>query len=55
MKVYKDLEGAVILCHESYSRCLNGDTFCHRHMIARWLEEELWRRYEIKIEIPELV
>lgn len=53
VKVYEDLEDAVILCHESIDKIESGETFCHRHMIARWLEEELWLR-GIDVEIPEL-
>lgn len=53
VKVYEDLEDAVILCHESIAKIESGETFCHRHMIARWLEEELWLR-GIDVEIPEL-
>ena len=53
VKVQEDLEDAVILCHESYDKILKGETFCHRHIIARWLEEELWIR-GIDVEIPEL-
>lgn len=47
-KVYEDLQDAVILCHEKYDDIISGKTFCHRHMIARWLEEELG------VDIPEL-
>lgn len=53
MKVWEDLQDAVILCHESIDKIEKGETFCHRHMIARWLEEELWLR-GIDVEIPEL-
>lgn len=53
VKVYEDLEDAVILCHESIDKIKSGETFCHRHIIARWLEEELWLR-NIDVEIPEL-
>ena len=53
VKVYEDLEDAVILCHESIDKIESGETFCHRHIIARWLEEELWLR-GIDVEIPEL-
>ena len=55
LEVYQDLEDAVILCHESYAKCQSGETFCHRHMVAKWLEEELWLRYGMDVEIPELV
>lgn len=53
VKVYEDLKDAVILCHESIDKIESGETFCHRHIIAKWLEEELWVR-GIDVEIPEL-
>lgn len=53
LKVWEDLQDAVILCHEKIEDIESGKTFCHRHMIARWLEEELWLR-GIDVEIPEL-
>ena len=34
-KIYEDLKENVILCWEDYGE------FCHRHIIARWLEKEL--------------
>lgn len=56
LEVYNDLgEDAILLCYESYTKCEAGETFCHRHMVARWLEEELERQYGIVVEIPELV
>lgn len=53
LQVYEDLEDAVILCHESIDKIEAGIDFCHRHMIAKWLEEELWL-LGIDVEIPEL-
>lgn len=53
MKVWDDLQDAVLLCHESMDKIEKGETFCHRHIVARWLEEELWLR-GIDVEIPEL-
>lgn len=53
MEVYRDLQDAVILCHESYDKIQSGETFCHRHIIAKWLEEELWLQ-GIDVTIPEL-
>lgn len=53
LKVWEDLQDAVILCHEKIEDIESGKTFCHRHMIARWLEEELWLR-GIDVEILEL-
>lgn len=55
LEVYNDLgEDAILLCYESYAKCESGETFCHRHMVARWLEEELEKQYGIIVEIPEL-
>ena len=54
LKVYEDLEDAIILCHESIDKIEAGETFCHRHIIAKWLEEELWLRYNMDVKIPEL-
>lgn len=54
LDVYRDLEDAVILCHESIAKIEAGETFCHRHIIAKWLEEELWLQYGMDVKIPEL-
>ena len=54
LQVYQDLEDAVILCHEKWDDIENGKTFCHRRMIAKWLEEELWLQYDMEVSIPEL-
>ena len=34
-KVYDDLKGKVVLCYET------SDKFCHRHIIADWIEEKI--------------
>lgn len=34
-EVYNDLKDKVLLCYERY------DKFCHRHIVAQWLSEEL--------------
>lgn len=48
-KVYDDLgEDAILLCHEKWDDIKSGEKFCHRRMVAEWLEEELG------IEVPEL-
>jgi hypothetical protein len=31
----------VMLCWESASDCDSGKTFCHRHLVAQWLEDRL--------------
>lgn len=56
LEVYNDLgENAILLCHESIEKIENGETFCHRHMVARWLEEELSEKYGMEVFINELV
>lgn len=55
LEVYNDLgEDAILLCHESAAKIASGETFCHRHMVAEWLEEALWTEYDMDIKIPEL-
>lgn len=55
LKVYNDLgENAILLCHESIAKIESGETFCHRHMVARWLESELLEKYGIDVKIGEL-
>jgi uncharacterized protein (DUF488 family) len=34
-KVYNDLDGKILLCHEP------PGAFCHRQLVARWLESSL--------------
>jgi len=41
-QVYQDLKYSVLLCWESPSK------FCHRRLVAKWLEESL------NVKIPEL-
>ena len=41
-KVYNDLDGSVLLCYESNTQ------FCHRHIVAAWLEILL------DIKVPEM-
>lgn len=41
-KVFSDLDGKVLLCHEP------PGTFCHRRLVAEWLERSLHTR------VPEL-
>lgn len=41
-EVYEELgENAILLCHEKYADIESGKTFCHRTMVAKWLQEEL--------------
>ncbi len=45
----------ILLCHEKYDDIVAGKTFCHRHIVARWLEEELWLNYGMDIDVNELL
>lgn len=41
-EVYNELgDNAVMLCYEKYADIEQGKTFCHRHIVAKWLEEKL--------------
>lgn len=55
LEVWNDLgEDAVLLCHESEASIKSGETFCHRRMVARWLEEQLWLQYDMDVKIEEM-
>jgi len=41
-KIYKELDGSILLCYEK------KEDFCHRFLVADWLE------YYLKIEVKEL-
>ena len=41
-KVYKDLDGKILLCHEP------SGNFCHRRLVAKWIKDSLG------VEVPEL-
>ena len=51
-KVFKDLDGKILLCYEKPT------DFCHRHLLAEWLREhgfpckEYGYENEIKIQEP---
>jgi hypothetical protein len=34
-------EHPVMLCWETGTACHSGETFCHRHLVAQWLEDRL--------------
>jgi hypothetical protein len=34
-------DSPVMLCWETASDCQSGKTFCHRHLVAQWLEQRL--------------
>jgi hypothetical protein len=38
----------VMLCWETASDCHSGKTFCHRHLVAQWIEDRLG------VEVPEV-
>lgn len=40
--VYEELgENAVLLCYENYDDCISNKRYCHRHIVAEWLENSL--------------
>ena len=41
-KVFKDLDGKILLCHEP------SGNFCHRRLVAKWIKDSLG------VEVPEL-
>lgn len=46
-EVYKELgDNAVLLCYEKWADIGNGKTFCHRRIVAKWLEDSL----RVKVE-----
>lgn len=48
LKVYNDLgENAVLLCYEKWTDIKEKKTFCHRRMVAEWLEENI---SELKVD-----
>jgi hypothetical protein len=40
-RVYNDLKDCTIICFESSKDLASGKKFCHRRMVAGWLESEL--------------
>lgn len=47
-QVYKELgDKAVLLCYEKYDDIKSGKTFCHRRIVAEWLESGI---YGVKVE-----
>ena len=46
-QVYDELgENAVLLCYEKYADIENGTAFCHRRIVAKWLEDNLGIKVE---------
>lgn len=54
LEIYEELEDAILLCHEKAEDIESGKTFCHRRMVAKWLEEELWLQYGMDVTVDEL-
>ena len=49
-EVYQELDGSVLLCYEDYNQ------FCHRHIVAAWLEIFLGIQVpEVKLENEKIV
>lgn len=46
-KVYEDLKDCTLVCFESSKDLASGKKFCHRRIVAKWLEEKL------SVEVPE--
>ena len=42
-EVYQEIDNSILLCYE------DNNMFCHRHIVASWLE------YFLNIEIPEII
>lgn len=41
-QVFEELgDNSVLLCYEKYADIEQGTTFCHRRMVAKWLEDNL--------------
>ena len=46
-QVYEELgDNAVLLCYESWESIKSGKAFCHRRIVAKWLEEKLGIKVE---------
>lgn len=41
-KVYKDLDGKVLLCYE------RSNSFCHRHIVSRWFRDNGYQAFELE-------
>lgn len=41
VKIYNDLKDCTLVCFESTRDLANGVKFCHRRMVAGWLNEKL--------------
>jgi len=58
--IYEELgDNAVLLCYEKYDDCISNKTFCHRHIVAEWLKNNLGMEikelgYEDKNSIEQL-
>lgn len=46
-EVYKELgDNAVLLCYEKWADIEKSKTFCHRRIVAKWLEDNLGIKVE---------
>lgn len=46
-QVYDELgDNAVLLCYEKWENIKEGKTFCHRRIVAKWLEETIGVKVE---------
>lgn len=46
-EVYNQLgDNAVLLCYEKWADIESGKTFCHRRIVAKWLEDNLGVKVE---------
>ena len=46
-QVYAELgDNAVLLCYEKWADIKEGKTFCHRRIVAKWLEETIGVKVE---------
>lgn len=53
VKVYLDLNGKILLCNESYDDIRYHGKYCHRHMVADWLEYKL-EQLHMTVDVKEL-
>ena len=54
-KVYADLgDTAVLLCYEKWADVQSGKAFCHRRLVAEWLEENIDGLRVNELEEPQM-
>ena len=47
-QVYNDLDNCILLCWETIDSIEKGKAFCHRHMVAEWLQNNGFEVCELK-------